>query len=269
VITGQESTTLQLLRPMTTSIIPTLQNPYIPTEQNQELHSPYCTLLWRRGQLWVKSPRQLKQPYLPSLYNEQLLVECLKHSPVKLVSIDSRLGEAWLSFWAEACKQANKPIYLRLPFGNQRLKQGKSLSKQLVRLIDWIVALVLLLLVTPAMLAVVFLIQVYSPGSIFSYEWQVGEGGKLFRAMSFCTTEQDKVTRLGRWMRQYNLQNLPQLFNVVVGDRSLIGSRCWTLDDAVRLSSETQRELNQVPAMTGSWEISPEINLLNLDGQTL
>ncbi|WP_096601198.1 heterocyst development glycosyltransferase HepC [Calothrix sp. NIES-2100] len=254
---------------MTSSIIPTLQNPYIPTEQQQQLHSPYCTLLWRRGQLWVKSPKHVKQPYLPSLYNEQLLVECLKHSPIKLVSIDSKLGEAWLSLWAEACKQANKPIYLRLPNGNQRLKKGNSLSKQFQRLIDRIVALVLLLLVTPALLALVLLMQVDSQGSIFSYEWQVGEGGKLFHAMSFRTTEQHNLTRLGRWMRQYNLHNLPQLFNVVLGDRGLIGSRFWTLEDAVRLSSESQKELNPVPAMTGGWEISPEINLLNLDGQTL
>ncbi|MBD2353068.1 sugar transferase [Tolypothrix sp. FACHB-123] len=248
---------------MTTSIIPTLPNLYSETEPQQNLQSPYCTLLWRRGQLWVKSPKHGKQPYLPSLYNEQLLVDCLKHSPVKLVSIDSRLGEAWLSLWAEACEQANKPIYLRLSSGNHRLKQGKGKSwkKQFQRLIDWIVALVLLLLATPAILALVLLMQVYSPGSIFASEWQVGEGGKLFRALNFRTTEQQSLTRLGRWMRQYNLHNLPQLFNVLQGDRGLIGSRCWTLEDAVSLSSEAQTELNPVPAITSGWDLT-----LTVDG---
>jgi lipopolysaccharide/colanic/teichoic acid biosynthesis glycosyltransferase len=70
-------------------------------------------------------------------------------------------------------------------------------------------------------------------------------------------------------MAKYELQNLPQLFNVVRGDMSLIGSRCWTLEDAVRLSSEEQKQLNQLSGMTGGWEVSPETNLLNLDGQTL
>ncbi len=180
---------------MTISIIPTLQNHYTSTEQHQDHPSPYCTLLWRRGQLLVKSPGRVKQqqPYLASLYNEELLVECLKHSPVRLVSIDAKLGEAWLKFWAQACKQANKPIYLRLPSGNQRLKQGKPLQ----RVFDWILALVLLLLVSPVMLGLVLLMQGYSAGSIFSYEWQVGEQGKLFRAFQFRTTEGHNITPLG------------------------------------------------------------------------
>ncbi|BAY13431.1 heterocyst development glycosyltransferase HepC [Calothrix sp. NIES-2098] len=251
---------------MTISIIPTLQNHYVLPEPHQSDRSPYCTLLWRRGQLLVKSPKHIKQPYLPSLYNEELLVECLKHSPIKLVSIDSKLGETWVKFWAEACEQANKPIFLRLPSGNQRLKKGNSLSRKLQRVIDGIAALVLLILVSPVMLGLILLMQVYSPGSIFSHDWQVGECGRLFRAIKFCTNEGHNITPLGRWMRQYNLQNLPQLFNVVQGDRGLIGSRCWTLEDAVRLSLEAQKELNQLP---NAWEINPEINLLNLDGQTL
>lgn len=256
---------------MTTSIIPTLPNLYSETEQQQNLNYPYCTLLWRRNQLWVKSPKDLKQPYLPSLYNQQLLVDCLKHSPVKLVSIDSRLGEAWLSLWAQACEQANKPMYLRFPSGNQRLKQGKAKfwQKQFQRLLDWIVAFVLLLLATPAMLALVLLMQVDAPGSIFTSEWQVAAGGKLFRAINFRTTEQQNLTRLGRWMRQYNLHKLPQLFNILQGDRGFIGSRCWTLEDAVYLSLDAQTDATPAPAMTGTWEINPEMNLLNLDGQTL
>ncbi|OUL24511.1 sugar transferase [Nostoc sp. RF31YmG] len=237
---------------MTTSIIPILQNHYTLPEQDQDHCSPYCKLLWRRDQLLVKSPGQVKQPYLPSLYNEELLVDCLKHSPIKLVSIDSKLDEAWLRFWAEACEQANKPIFLRLPSGNQRLKQANSFSKQLQRVIDWIVALVLLLLISPVMLGLVLLMQVDSPGSLFSYEWQVGERGKLFRAIKFRTTEGHNITPLGLWMGKYNLNNFPQLLNVVQGDRSLMRSHCWTLEDVVRLSSENGLS---VPEIIGSWQV--------------
>ncbi|MDZ8049862.1 MAG: heterocyst development glycosyltransferase HepC [Aulosira sp. ZfuVER01] len=237
---------------MTISIIPTLQNHYTLIEQHQDRCSLYCTLLWRRGQLLVKSPGKIKQPYLPSVYNEQLLVECLKHSPIKLVSIDSKLGETWLLLWAEACKKANKPIFLRLPSGNQRLKQGNSFSKQLQRVIDWIVALMLLLFASPVMLGLILLMQVYSPGSVFSYEWRVGERGKLFQAIKFCTTQGHNITPLGHWMVKHNLQNLPQLFNVLQGDRGLIQSHYWTLADVACLTSENDPSASQ---MMDSWQV--------------
>jgi lipopolysaccharide/colanic/teichoic acid biosynthesis glycosyltransferase len=70
-------------------------------------------------------------------------------------------------------------------------------------------------------------------------------------------------------MRKYNLDNLPQLFNVVKGEMSLIGPRCWTLEEAVRLSSEKQRKLNKLPGITGSWEVETNSNKLHLDSQTL
>ncbi len=233
---------------MTTSIIPTLQNLYDVTQENQD-NRGYCTLQWRRGKLLVKMPGKVKQPYLPVLDSKRSLVECLQHSPVSLVSIDPKLGEASLRFWADACEEAQKPIFLSIPAGK------KLPFRQLQRLIDWIAALGLLLLLSPVMLGLIVLMQVYSPGSLFCHEWRVGERGKLFQAMSFCT---HNITPLERWMGKYNLNNLPQLFNVLRGDMSLTGSRCWTLEDAV--------QLNKLPA---SWEVEAQSHLLHLDSQTL
>ncbi|MEA5625425.1 heterocyst development glycosyltransferase HepC [Nostoc sp. UHCC 0251] len=236
---------------MTTSIIPTLQNLYDVTQEHQD-NRGYCTLQWRRGKLLVKPSGQVKQPYLPALNSKRSLVECLQHSPVSLVSIDPKLGEASLRFWADACEEAQKPIFLSIPAGN---KQPNKPFRQLQRLIDWIAALGLLLLLSPVMLGLIVLMQVYSPGSLFCHEWRVGERGKLFQAMSFCTYN---TTPLERWMGKYNLNNLPQLFNVLRGDMSLVGSRCWTLEDAV--------QLNKLPT---SWEVEAQSHLLHLDSQTL
>ncbi|MBD2561703.1 MULTISPECIES: heterocyst development glycosyltransferase HepC [Nostoc] len=234
---------------MTTSIIPTLQSLYDVTQEHQDNR---CTLQWRRGKLLVKSPGQVKQPYLPSLNSKRSLVECLQHSPVSLVSIDPKLGEALLRFWADACEEADKPMFLSIP-------ASKKLPNQpLQRLIDWIAAFVLMLLASPVMLVLIVLMQVYSPGSLFCREWRVGERGKLFRTTRFCT---HNITPLGRWMGNYNLDNLPQLFNVLRGDMSLTGSRCWTLEDAV--------QLNKLPEITASWEVEAEPHLLHLDSQTL
>ncbi|MBN3945850.1 MAG: heterocyst development glycosyltransferase HepC [Nostoc sp.] len=242
---------------MTISIIPTLENLYDVTQQNQDNRGD-CTLYWRRGKLLVKPLGRVKQPYLPSLNSKRSLVECLQHSPVSLVSIDPKLGEALLSFWADACKEAQKPIFLSIPASN---KLPNHPWRQLQRLIDWIAAFVLLLLVSPVMLGLIVLMQVYSPGSLFCREWRVGERGKLFQAMMFCTTTKHNITPLGRWMHKYGLDNLPQLFNVLRGDMSLTGSCCWTLEDAV--------QLNKLPEITASWEVEAQSHLLHLDSQTL
>ena len=239
---------------MTTSIIPTLENLYDVTQSHQD-NRGYCTLQWRRGKLLVKVPGRIKQPYLASLNNKRSLVECLQHSPVSLVSIDPKLGEALLKFWADACEAAQKPIFLSIPAGKKLPNQP---LRQLQRVIDWIAAFVLLLLVSPVMLGLIVLMQVYSPGSVFCHEWRVGERGKLFQAMSFCT---HNTTLLARWMGKYNLDNLPQLFNVLRGDMSLTGFRCWTLEDAV--------QLNKLPEITASWEVEAQSHLLHLDSQTL
>lgn len=254
---------------MTISIITTFDNGYNIGDKHENNHSPYCTLKWRQGQLLVKSLGKLKQPYLPALYSEQLLVECLKNSPINLVSIDPNLGEIVLKFWAAACEQAHKPIFLHIPSKNKQPKQSSPLFWLLKRIIDWIVALGLLLIVTPIILGLVLLMRIHSPGSLLCHEWHVGERGKLFRAVKFRIITEQNITPIGFWMRKYGLHNLPQLVNVVRGDMCLIGPRCWTLEDAVRLSLEAQTQLNQLPGMTGGWEVNPETNLLNLDGQTL
>ena len=239
---------------MTTSIIPILENLYDVTQLQQD-NRGYCTLLWRRGKLLVKPLGGVKQPYLASLDSKRSLVECLQHSPVSLVSIDPKLGETLLKFWADACEAAQKPIFLSIPAGKKLPNQP---FRQLQRVIDWIAAFVLLLLVSPVMLGLIVLMQVYSPGSLFCHEWRVGERGKFFQAMSFCT---HNTTPLARWMGKYNLDNLPQLFNVLRGDMSLTGSRCWTLEDAV--------QLNKLPEITASWEVEAQSHLLHLDSQTL
>ncbi|MBD2292504.1 sugar transferase [Anabaena sphaerica FACHB-251] len=237
---------------MTTSIVPSLQEHSSISQQPQSYHSQYCTLQWRRGQLLVKSPINLQQPYLPSLENEQLLVECLKHSPVTLVTIDPQLGDAALRFWADACKQAKKPIFIRLPFKNQ-LPKTSNYIRVIQRVIDWILALFVLLLVSPVMLVLALLMQMYSPGLLFSYEWHIGERGKLFQSIKFCTTGKQSITFLGFLMRKYGLDNLPKLFNVLRGDMSFIGSRCWTLADAVHLSLEDAEQLNKLSVISNPW----------------
>lgn len=274
---------------MTTSIIPTIHNYYRGKQQHQDNPSQYCTLRWRRGQLLVVPPGQVKQPYMASLHKMQLLVECIKHSPVNLVRVDPKLGEARLRLWADASEQAGKPIFLRIPCINKQPKSSNPLSSGFKRLTDWIAALMFLLVISPVIVGLFFLMRVYSQEPIFSCQWHIGERGKLFKVIKFRTTtatqktledvayqtslyereDEHEVTPIGRWMRRYGLDNLPQLFNVLKGEMSLTGPRCWSLADAVRLSPEGQRQLNKLPGIIGSWGLEAESNLLHLDNQIL
>jgi lipopolysaccharide/colanic/teichoic acid biosynthesis glycosyltransferase len=221
---------------MTSVIVSTVENYDFVVPQNQIHSSAHYTLQWRRGQLLVKCAHKSTQPYLPSLNDEKSLVNCLKHSPVNLVSIDGKLGEHWLRFWAEACDKAHKPIFLSRPIHRKLPKSSNWFWK----LSDWLLAFVLLLVTSPIMLGIAILIRITTLEPVFIYEWRVGEKGKLFRAIKFCTTSQHKFPILGFWLKKSGLEYLPQLWNVVRGEMSLTGSDCWTLEDAVRLSLENR-----------------------------
>lgn len=259
---------------MTSSIIPALENHYsvIHSEPIEQL--PYCTLIWRQGKLLVKSQGRENQPYLPALDKPELLVECLKKSSVSLVLIDSKLGESKLNFWANACKQANKPIYISIPSVDKRSQKNVNSWKWLKYAFDSLIALILLGLLSPIMLGITLLMYFYLPGSLFNYEWHVGDKGRLFRLIKFRTIPEGQdewsTSVLGSLMRKYNLDSLPQLVNVIRGDMNLIGRGSWTLTDVVRLSLEGQRQLNKVPGIASFWQIKAIAKLLpHLDSQAL
>jgi hypothetical protein len=222
---------------MTSTIVPSFDHYYPVTSQVQDFCSSHYTLQWRQGKLLVKSQclKKLPQPYLPALDNQQLLIECLKNSPIDLVTIDAELGKSVLNFWAEACEQADKPIFLRIPSGSKLFKRSRHGAIWL-QFIDRVIAGVLLLLAIPIMAILIMLMQIYSPKSIFTREWRVGEKGKLFRAIKFAIPHQQSNQVLGRWLRKSGVEHLPKLWNVLRGDMSLIGSRCWTLEDAMSLT---------------------------------
>ena len=261
---------------MTTSKIQTLQPDPTFEPKQRDNESFRCSLKWRQGQLYVSLEQQPLQPFLPALENEQLLVECLKHSPVRLIRIDPAVGEASVKFWADACEQADKAVFLRLSAAHALPRGKHALRWWLLRLIDWNAAALLLLVLSPLMLGLVCLMRTQSPQTpIFLRQWYVGERGKLFRLFKFRSLvinaqtlepqeaignqknllrneERSGITPLGHWMCRYNLDKLPQLFNVLLGEMSLLGACPWTLYDAVGLSLEDQRQLNVLPGITGA-----------------
>lgn len=149
------------------------------------------------------------------------------------------------------------------------------------RAMDIFGALLGLILTAPILALVALWIRLDSPGSAFYAAPRVGRKGRRFRCYKlrtmvveadgqkealrganerngpFFKMENDpRITRCGRWLRKYSLDELPQLWNVIRGDMSLVGPRPHPVDDYERYTLEHLRRLDVKPGITGLWQVS-------------
>jgi undecaprenyl-phosphate galactose phosphotransferase/putative colanic acid biosynthesis UDP-glucose lipid carrier transferase len=127
------------------------------------------------------------------------------------------------------------------PVWTAELKRSplSKIEQLLKRAMDLLGASTGLLLLSPLMLTTALLIKLDSPGPIFFSQRRSGFNGRLFRIFKFrsmtvledgpvipqATRDDPRVTRVGRWLRRTNIDELPQLFNVLRGEMSLVGPR--------------------------------------------
>jgi exopolysaccharide biosynthesis polyprenyl glycosylphosphotransferase len=172
-------------------------------------------------------------------------------------------------------------------FGSQPMLVFRStpdLSWELAskRTIDIIGALLGLILLSPLMLVVAAAIRLTSPGPIIFSQMRCGRHGKPFRMFKFrsmCTDAEQRrqeleifnqmrgpvfklhydprVTPLGRWLRKFSIDELPQLFNVLTGEMSLVGPRPLPTYEVENFSNPAQRRrLSVKPGITCLWQVS-------------
>ncbi len=248
---------------------------------------PICDLKWRQKNLWVKKIPDDADYSFPALTRKQWLEDCLRNSWVKRICVDRALGEQGIKLWADTCHQANKPIFIRIPSNSELPNCRQTNYWRFKRFFDWLAALILLVIFSPLMLMIALLIKIFAPGSIFFSQWRVGERGKLFKIYKFRTMAVDaehqhhqvmgnqkglhklaidpRITSVGKWLRKYSLDELPQLFNVLRGEMSLVGPRPWALYDALRLEQGGKGRLNALPGITGAWQVENRSRLLDLN----
>jgi lipopolysaccharide/colanic/teichoic acid biosynthesis glycosyltransferase len=156
-------------------------------------------------------------------------------------------------------------------------RKGYTLAK---RLLDVTVSMALLPFVLPVMAVCAALIWIENPGPVMFSRMRTGRGGKPFKMFKFRTmvtnaeelkekyahlnehtwpdfkiTNDPRVTRVGRILRKTSLDELPQIFNVLRGDMSLVGPRPTSFAVSTYSLWHTER-LEVLPGITGLWQVS-------------
>ncbi len=151
---------------------------------------------------------------------------------------------------------------------------------------DRTVAAVLLALLLPVLLALALAVRLSSRGPALFRQERVGRGGRTFSLYKFRTMHEDaeqrlaelaadnetdgrlfkmrqdpRITRLGRPLRRYSLDELPQLVNVLLGQMSLVGPRPPLPEEVAGYARAERRRLLVKPGMTGLWQVSGRSDL--------
>ncbi len=147
------------------------------------------------------------------------------------------------------------------------------------RCMDIFGSLVGLLILAIVFVPVAIAIKLDSPGAIFYTQERYGLQGQMFRIRKFRSmvenaddlkaqvtneasglifkNKQDpRVTRVGRFLRSSSLDELPQFWNVLVGEMSLVGTRPPTADEVAHYNEHHWQRLNVKPGLTGEWQVS-------------
>jgi exopolysaccharide biosynthesis polyprenyl glycosylphosphotransferase len=153
--------------------------------------------------------------------------------------------------------------------------------------IDWVVAAVLTVLMSPVLLAVAIAIKATSTGPVFYTQERIGRDGHGFKMLKFRTMvvgaerlvpalaaagndgagplykrrNDPRVTPVGKVLRRYSLDELPQLFNVLAGQMSLVGPRPPLRREVDEYEERMLRRLLVKPGLTGLWQVSGRSDL--------
>ncbi len=164
-----------------------------------------------------------------------------------------------------------------IPLQCRQLPEGGLVIK---RVMDILFAGTVVLLISPLLLAVAIAIKLDSPGPIFYSSDRIGKRGNVFRCIKFRTMVRDadrrlaeimhmnerdgvlfkvsndpRITRLGRFLRKYSIDELPQFFNVLSGDMSVVGPRPPLASEVKEYKLNHLRRLDVLPGITGLWQV--------------
>lgn len=163
-----------------------------------------------------------------------------------------------------------------------------SLQSVLKRGIDVVGSLVGLMITGILFIPIALAIQLDNPGPIFYSQMRCGVRGKPFRIWKFRSMIPDaarlkhlvnneakggifknkndpRITRVGRFLRRTSLDELPQFWNVLRGEMSLVGTRPPTIDEVLTYKPHHWARLNVKPGITGEWQVNGRSNVTDFE----
>ncbi|MHA6523085.1 sugar transferase [Tessaracoccus sp. G1721] len=174
-----------------------------------------------------------------------------------------------------------------LPLMHVSKPQAERSLRFTKRAFDAVVAIVLLILLGPLMLVTALMVKLGDGGPVLFRQSRIGRGGEPFELFKFRSMvpdaeqirldrleeanesdgvlfkirEDPRITRFGRFIRRYSIDELPQLFNVLRGEMSLIGPRPAMEREVANYGAHVRRRLDVRPGMTGLWQVSGRSDL--------
>jgi exopolysaccharide biosynthesis polyprenyl glycosylphosphotransferase len=148
------------------------------------------------------------------------------------------------------------------------------------RALDVMVACAALTVLAPLMIVIAIAVLIDSPGSVLYRTYRVGKQGRPFPFYKFRTmvsnadlmleevwslnerkdvlfkvSRDPRVTRVGRFLRRYSLDELPQFWNILRGEMSLVGPRPPLMSEYEKFQPEHRRRMEVSPGLTGLWQV--------------
>lgn len=170
-----------------------------------------------------------------------------------------------------------------ISFCVKTFEESKMLIKRAIDIVGAIVGLIITAVVT-VFVAPAILIE--SPGPLFFKQKRVGKNGRYFymykfrsmykdaeerkkalmeqnemKGLMFKMTDDPRITKVGKFIRATSIDELPQFFNVLKGDMSLVGTRPPTVDEFMQYAGYHKRRLSIKPGITGLWQVSGRSNI--------
>jgi exopolysaccharide biosynthesis polyprenyl glycosylphosphotransferase len=214
--------------------------------------------------------------YFSQTVDKETVVQIVEEA--RALSIDVRVvpdlydGLAW-----------NAPVeyigqFPTIPLHRGDFPRGGFMMK---RVMDVSLSLFLLLVLSPLLLALVVMVRMDSSGPVFYGAERIGRKGRRFRCWKFRSMvsnaeklkqalehlnvredgvlfkidDDPRITKVGKKLRKYSLDELPQLFNVLKGDMSLVGPRPPLANEVAKYNIAHLRRLDVLPGMTGLWQV--------------
>lgn len=221
--------------------------------------------------------QHLNDPQIMNVREASLAAGCQLLYPARAVKIGGvRPALVW---------HQDQPFF---ELGAPVLKASAVITKRVVDVLGAIIGMILL---APVLLLIALAVTLDSPGPVLFAQDRAGLGGRRFRMLKFRTMrvgadaekhslshlnhsgdsrlfkipEDPRVTRLGALLRRWSLDELPQFWNVLCGDMSLVGPRPFFEADFASYQDHHFRRLDAKPGITGLWQVSGRSSVIDFE----